>query len=63
MGLEVVMLTGDNNRTATAIGKQIGVDTVISDVLPQGKEQTIGELAQRGERRHGWATASTTHPH
>ena len=48
MGLEVVMLTGDNNRTATAIGKQIGVDTVISDVLPQGKEQTIRELAQRG---------------
>ena len=49
MGLEVVMLTGDNNRTATAIGKQIGVDTVISDVLPQGKEQTIRELAQRGK--------------
>ena len=49
MGLEVVMLTGDNNRTATAIGKQIGVDTVISDVLPQGKEQTIWELAQRGK--------------
>ncbi len=49
MGLEVVMLTGDNNRTATAIGKQIGVDTVISDVLPQGKEQTIRELARRGK--------------
>ena len=49
MGLEVVMLTGDNHRTAAAIGKQIGVDTVISDVLPQGKEQTIRELAQRGK--------------
>ncbi len=49
MGLEVVMLTGDNNRTANAIGAQLGVDTVISDVLPQGKEQTIRSLSQRGK--------------
>ena len=49
MGLEVVMLTGDNHRTAKAIGAQIGVDTVISDVLPQGKEQKIQELSQRGK--------------
>ncbi len=48
MGIEVVMLTGDNRRTAQAIGAQIGVDQVISDVLPQGKEAKIRELSQLG---------------
>ena len=49
MGIQVVMLTGDNIRTAQAIGSQIGVDQVISDVLPQGKEQKIRELSQLGK--------------
>ena len=38
MGIHVVMLTGDNERTARAIGKQAGVDEVIAGVLPDGKE-------------------------
>ena len=48
MGIQVVMLTGDNRRTARAIGAQIGVDHVISDVLPQGKEAKIRELSRFG---------------
>ena len=49
MGIEVVMLTGDNRRTAEAIGKQAGVDRVIAEVLPDGKEQVIRELKQKGK--------------
>ena len=41
MGIRVVMLTGDNERTARAIGAQAGVDEVIAGVLPEGKEQVI----------------------
>ena len=37
MGLKVIMLTGDNQKTAAAIGKEAGVDTIIADVLPGGK--------------------------
>ena len=48
MGLRVVMLTGDNARTANAVGKAAGVDEVISDVLPDGKEKTIRSLLQKG---------------
>ena len=48
LGLRVVMLTGDNSRTAGAIGKLAGVDEVISDLLPDGKEQTIRTLAEEG---------------
>ncbi len=44
MGIEVVMLTGDNQRTAEAIGKQVGVDRVIAGVLPDGKEEVIRSL-------------------
>lgn len=44
MGMRVVMLTGDNARTAAAIGKQAGVDEVIADVLPDGKEKVIRQL-------------------
>lgn len=48
MGLQVVMLTGDNERTAQAIGKIAGVDRVVAGVLPDGKEQVIRELKQDG---------------
>ena len=47
-GIEVVMLTGDNERTAKAIGEQAGVDSVIAGVLPEGKEAVIRELQTRG---------------
>ncbi len=49
MGIHVVMLTGDNERTAKAIGKQAGVDEVIAGVLPDGKESIIRQLKQRGK--------------
>ena len=49
MGIRVVMLTGDNEKTAKAISKQIGVDNVISDVLPDGKENVIKELMSFGK--------------
>ncbi len=49
MGIEVVMLTGDNERTAKAIGKQAGVDRVIAGVLPDGKEEVIKNLQKYGK--------------
>ena len=49
MGIRVVMLTGDNERTARAIGAQAGVDEVIAGVLPDGKENVIRTLAQQGK--------------
>ena len=49
MGIQVVMLTGDNQRTAEAIGKQAGVDSVIAGVLPDGKAAVIQELCQQGK--------------
>ncbi len=49
MGIRVVMLTGDNERTAKAIGKQAGVDEVIAGVLPEGKESVIRKLKKRGK--------------
>ena len=49
MGIRVVMLTGDNQRTADAIGKQAGVDEVIAGVLPDGKEAVIRELQKSGK--------------
>ncbi len=48
MGIHVVMLTGDNERTARAIGAQAGVDEVIAGVLPDGKESVIRSLKKRG---------------
>ena len=48
MGVRVVMLTGDNARTAAAIGQQVGVDEVISDVLPADKEEQIRRLMEQG---------------
>ena len=49
MGIRVVMLTGDNERTAKAIGQQAGVDEVIAGVLPEGKESVIRALKQKGK--------------
>ena len=49
MGIEVVMLTGDNERTAKAIGRQAGVDRVIAGVLPDGKEEVIRKLKEQGK--------------
>ena len=49
MGIRVVMLTGDNQRTADAIGKQAGVDEVIAGVLPDGKEAVIRKLQESGK--------------
>ena len=48
LGLETVMLTGDNARTADAIGKEAGVDRVIADVMPQDKEKAIRDLQKQG---------------
>ena len=49
MGIHVVMLTGDNERTARAIGEQAGVDNVIAGVLPDGKESVIQALGKKGK--------------
>ena len=49
MGLKVVMLTGDNQKTAKAIGAQVGVDDVIAGVLPEGKEKAIRTLQENGK--------------
>ena len=49
MGIKVIMLTGDNERTAKAIGRQAGVDEVIAGVLPDGKESVIRSLKQQGK--------------
>ena len=49
MGIHVVMLTGDNERTAKAIGEQAGVDNVIAGVLPDGKESVIRALGEKGK--------------
>ncbi len=50
MGVKVVMLTGDNEKTAEAVRMQMGIDEAISEVLPQGKDQKIQELKQQGHK-------------
>lgn len=49
MGIKVVMLTGDNERTAKAVGKLAGVDEVIAGVLPDGKEKVVADLKKQGK--------------
>lgn len=50
MGIEVLMVTGDNEKTATAIGSQVGIDKVISQVMPQDKEEQVKKLQNQGKK-------------
>ncbi len=50
LGIEVVMLTGDNRRTAEAVGRELGVDIVIAEVLPQDKEREVAAIQAKGRR-------------
>lgn len=50
MGIDVVMLTGDNKRTAEAIRRQLGIDRVVAEVLPQDKEREVRAIQQKGKK-------------
>ncbi|MGB3102239.1 MAG: heavy metal translocating P-type ATPase [Psychrobacillus psychrotolerans] len=50
MNIEVIMMTGDNQRTATAIGREVGIDYVIAEVLPEGKAEEVKKLQAAGKK-------------
>lgn len=50
MGIKVIMMTGDNKRTAQAIGKEVGVDDIIAEVLPEGKAEEVKKLQKQGKK-------------
>lgn len=50
LGIEVAMLTGDNKRTAQAIAKQVGIDTIIAEVLPEEKASKVAEIQSEGKK-------------
>ena len=50
MNIDVIMMTGDNERTAKAIGKEVGIDHVIAEVLPEGKADEVKKLQTAGKK-------------